>query len=602
MNNGQDRHPWESSSPSPEIQGLPIFDRIKSAGIVLTAEEQKNIETSIQENPELLTAMERDISVIATNPSEKTRFETLYLKGYWQRVNIDWVSYTFAKIAGMPEDEQMRLVNSIKNPLEKMRIWNYIRQAANQEWKVIDERIQAANQVESNIDKSIEWKQTQLIEMNKALESQIKDIQSIEKVPKPDIEDLKKTAQNIPELKWVPIEEIQSSDKYNNILLADYYVRNEEKISNDIDPKDAEKFKNSINVLSDTLRRPRTEKFDTLTKQIVLGENREKIEYIGKELIKSGYSNNVIWNPQDRTMIFTNEKWEKRIIDTARIPPTQRIQNEAIELSSVLPEKKENPYTKVRKQEEQSILQTLDTWARLPINGWNEVQSAPTTLERLEKSLPILDNNTESLTKRLEKEKEDAKKAGIEWETEEIKAIKGLISSIQNLRSELIEKSVKFAEVSNKERREDESSRPELSIDIGQKNIKKLWETGIGKLRNMDEIHGFLSSINSTEFGNNFSDRDSINTYLLSVELTPEQLKRIFSRIVWAYTALSWDTQMQDLPRDIQHRTILGQAENGKTRIENIFETERIRQDGQALNRADFERILWHTEQPKSTT
>jgi hypothetical protein len=37
-------------------------------------------------------------------------------------VKINGIEYTYAKIAGMKEDEQMGLINAMKNPLEKMKV------------------------------------------------------------------------------------------------------------------------------------------------------------------------------------------------------------------------------------------------------------------------------------------------------------------------------------------------------------------------------------------------------------------------------------------------------------------------------------------------
>jgi uncharacterized protein YoxC len=604
------------SSPLDELRITPSEDKLtrllSSGGIVGWNEELENLEQSIQEHPELLSAITKDISAIQSNPSERGRFETIYLKGFWQRVTLkDGRVMSFGDIEKLSKEEKAEVLDNQMTDeqfarWEAYQKWNI--QAANQAEKKIDGNIQAANQAEKKIDGNIqaanqlnEWKREKLIKMNGALNLQIQELQSIQWIPKPTPEELKRTTQNIPELQWVSIEEIQSSDKYNNILLADYYVRNATEIGKNLHPEDVQKFNDSIRSLSKTLERPYTEKFDTLTKQLVLGENRDKIEFMGKELIKSWYSPDVVWNPQERSMTFVNKRWEKRIIDTARVPPTQRIQAESIELSSTLPEKKENPYTQAREQQEQSILQTLDKWAHLPINGWNEIQSAPATIEKLQKSIPVLDKNTEDLKKRLVKEETDAKNAGIEWETEEIKAIKEVLSNIQTLRREIMERWERFVEASKKEIWEDVGSRPaEVLLDTWRANIRDIASMGIGKFQNMDEVSNFLSTLNSSAFGNNLSDRASINTYLSSNRLTQEQLRSIFSKAVDLYARLTGDKEVQNSSRDKQFRVIMGPDEYGKTRFENAINAERIKNDGQILKREDFRRILQTIEKPKS--
>jgi hypothetical protein len=48
----------------------------------VSAEEQSNIEEAIRKNPDLIKYIEQDILAIQGNPTEKSRFETLYIKGF----------------------------------------------------------------------------------------------------------------------------------------------------------------------------------------------------------------------------------------------------------------------------------------------------------------------------------------------------------------------------------------------------------------------------------------------------------------------------------------------------------------------------------------
>ena len=393
------------------------------------------------------TAFEQDLVVIENNPTEKSRFEQMYVKGFWQIVETQFGNLSFAQIQKHPQraDILKKLPNDTYDAYDDwMENWKKV--AIGRKNSEL-----TGEQIAINKNKRLE-------EMHTQLDSEIKQIQSINWVPKPTPEELKKNAQNIPELKWVPIEEIQSSDKYNNILLADYYVRNATEIGKNLNPQDTKKFRDSINSLSDTLGRPRIEKFETLTKQLVLGENRGKVESMGKELIKSGYSPDVVWNPQYRTMTFSNEKWEKRIIDTAKVPPTERLKNGAIEVSKELEKPKINIYTTERQSSENRMNSLIKNakdgpvigailWSTLLEEWWKKVQEEKNPLERTVLSLETLGNKRRVI-------KELAKKAEENGEVKEAETLKEALPQIDKQIQDIIAEWQKLAEVSKKEKEE----------------------------------------------------------------------------------------------------------------------------------------------------
>jgi hypothetical protein len=312
---------------APLIPDIPpeITDQLRKLGLDMSSEVFQRIEQAGQQE-----AMMKDLSAVASNPSDKERFELLYLKGFWQVVKIDGVEYTFAAIAGMKEEEQIKLIEWIKNPLEKIKVWNFIKQAAIKKWQEIDTRTQAA--IEQN--KPLEtWRAN----MEKKVAKYVQDIGSITNLPKVDIENLKQEAlTNTPkELKWASPEEIKWG-KYDNILLADYYERNEKSIVANIpNEADRKKFESSIVNIRLTLERPVP--FDRLTRSIVLWSGRDQIESRGRELISSGYSRQVAWDAGTRTITFTNNLWERRVLETARIPPRERIEKNGLSISRDIP-------------------------------------------------------------------------------------------------------------------------------------------------------------------------------------------------------------------------------------------------------------------------
>ncbi|MBC7503351.1 hypothetical protein H7169_00055, partial [Candidatus Gracilibacteria bacterium] len=208
-------------------------------------------------------------------------------------------------------------------------------QVANQDERKIDQGTQAAIEEGKKIDQgtqaAIEGNK-EIIKKEENLRSQVEAIQKINGVPKPDILELQKTAQNIPELQGMSQADI-GSNKYNNILLADYYVTHAKDISVKLASEDAKLFQNSINSLSDTLKRPRIEDFSKLTSSLALGSARDTINDRGISLIKEGYSKSVTWDPRDRTISFQNDRGDTKVLETASIPPRERIVRNGLSIS-----------------------------------------------------------------------------------------------------------------------------------------------------------------------------------------------------------------------------------------------------------------------------
>jgi Zn-dependent metalloprotease len=88
-------------------------------------------------------------NVIAqTTPASSSPSATLQAtKGYWQDLIIGWEKFLLADIAKKSEAEQMQILASIKNPLEKIKIATFLKQVANQMERQIDENIQTQDQI-----------------------------------------------------------------------------------------------------------------------------------------------------------------------------------------------------------------------------------------------------------------------------------------------------------------------------------------------------------------------------------------------------------------------------------------------------------------------
>jgi hypothetical protein len=103
----------------------------------------------------LLFSFSSQWAIAQTNPtSPSTSARATADKGGWQVVNIDWVSYTFAKIAGMDSSERKRL-QLLKKLWEIWKLKEY------QEWS--SNEVEAAKQREAEADARIEELNKQLV-------------------------------------------------------------------------------------------------------------------------------------------------------------------------------------------------------------------------------------------------------------------------------------------------------------------------------------------------------------------------------------------------------------------------------------------------------
>jgi hypothetical protein len=94
---------------------------------------------------------------------------TLSVKGGWQVVNIGGVEYTFSKISGMSGEEQQELLKQIRNPIQKIQLWVFLNETANQEADQAAVRRQAANQKWEKLDIAILSKMEEVVAIWKPL-------------------------------------------------------------------------------------------------------------------------------------------------------------------------------------------------------------------------------------------------------------------------------------------------------------------------------------------------------------------------------------------------------------------------------------------------
>jgi hypothetical protein len=317
----------------------------------------------------------RDIDSISSqippNPSEILRIELLYINGIWQEAILkDGSKISFYQLSRLWAEKQNIIIEQIDDEIAD-KLEKYIRSS-----KLQDEnkRVKMNRWVETTV--TVKDRQEKL-KMNSELDVQIEAIQKIDWVPKPDIVDLKKSAADIPELKWVNPLDI-ASGKYDSVIVSDYYIRNNDIIIKGIDQKDRELFTNSINNLSDTLGRPRPVPWpDIISKWwLALEPNRDKIKSAGDKAVSEWYNKSVVWDSQSRSLIFRGDRWEK-IIETASLPPRERIVKNTLSISREIDPI--SPDTQIR----QWLEQTRDRLSSIVTRDRGNILLAP-----LENTLP----------------------------------------------------------------------------------------------------------------------------------------------------------------------------------------------------------------------
>lgn len=342
---------WWWSRVSSEI-GEDIFDiqKIEQEFKNLWIVWSQDFFTSIGKDRDLSRQFMSDLATTLRNPSEAKRLELVYVT-WSQRISItdtdgEKREITFREILWLTPEEQKDISDNQMNDTqfaewEKFQNWLVSLKNQRGDMTVVDSaNIQKKIEHFSVLDVLVNQNKSELIAKDNQLKSIIDGIKNTEGIKTPNLEYLKKDAQVIPELRWISLEEIQSSEKYDNIILADYFEKNASRLSNEIkNPTERAKFENGITNLRLMLGRPVP--FESLTKNIWLGPNRERVESRGQALIERWYGRNVVWNAENRTITFTNKLWEQYVLDTALIPPRERVVKHGLSIGQEIPEESE---------------------------------------------------------------------------------------------------------------------------------------------------------------------------------------------------------------------------------------------------------------------
>jgi hypothetical protein len=101
----------------------------------------------------------------------------------------------------------------------------------------------------------------------------------------------------------------------------------------------------------------------------VLGSERAQITNTLETAISTGKYETMRWDNDTRSIILDGKSGEKRIIETAKVPPTERLKNGAIEVSKELDKPKINIYTTERQSSENRMNSLIKNAKDGPVIG-----------------------------------------------------------------------------------------------------------------------------------------------------------------------------------------------------------------------------------------
>ena len=130
---------------------------------------------------------------------------------------------------------------------------------------------------------------------------------------------------------WSTIEDIQSG-RLNSTIEA-YIISNNKESLTPKDPQKAKEFSEVVSRMRENIWvKPTTDNIDAFAASKVLGTDRERIVSNMHQIGASGKYDRMTWDSESRSVIFHGESGI-RILDTASIPPRERIMRNGLSIS-----------------------------------------------------------------------------------------------------------------------------------------------------------------------------------------------------------------------------------------------------------------------------
>ncbi len=291
---------------------------------------------------------------------------------------------------------------------------------------------------------------------------------------------------------------------------------------------------------------------------LVLGERRDEIRSLGERYIRDGYDESVVWDSQSRSLIFRGRDGEK-IIDTAPIPPQERITQAGISISREAPPKRYSPIETSHERLDRDTTSQLDTIAsetgrfagRIDSTSDDAIASnmriarqSPNTKNKFIYTYSALDTKKKALEASKENalaNKEIAEANALEWD---IRETERQIEAVENLAKEY-EKSLKTITEDSENTKEDafdSTARTNLDWLTSEDTLfQRMWPDGNRALyRMIDAMNRWRDPANQI----------SLSTSVLSI-VDRQKLQESYKKLGWDMSTLRDGDKIRDFQRQI---------------------------------------------------
>ena len=608
-----------------------LHENLKSLGIETSTEDLAKLSAY----PEVLHSLQTDIEQQKLlNPPLQTELDQIQdtINWYTKSIDANGRNYTYRELRNIYRENEASATEIIANSKvtgdQENDIYDYISATwktreessviatTQQTWWTLSEvkdlwKQQTSNSKQDETISNGGALEDEHIERRDALNNRLaKPVEQIQKldIKSPDISTLRQQSKDIPELQGASGKDIDSG-RYDNVIYADYYERSESEILGQIDdPNKKNQVRGLITNFRDVLGRPGKYDFQEVLNSRSLWADRDKIESLGNTLMEKGYKKEVEWDPRTRTITFENGKGEKRIIETTKNPPEEKIVSWAIEISKPLETPEKNPYTESRENAEANIKKTIDRAEKYPFVGalqdtpeqrkiddaWRQIVSETDIPIRVNQSQDILDMKlraVEKLMQEAEKSGEISESKKLEWD---IHAVREEKQALDRLLQE-------YTKLTLRESATREKIGSDRFWEVASQNRNGLSALGMDKaFLDMNELSRFIESGNNAVFWNRLMDRSSVNVYLATEKLTESQYRHLLKNMTAIYSRERWDENILNQDMQTQVRMLRAVEPNGKTRMENTLISLRTKNWDVPLTKERFSSLLHHSEKTAS--
>ena len=384
----------ETLIPSwPEVTGQPIESVLSEVWIDVKNKKTQKLLESISKDKSLEDEVRRVLQIVWINPAEILRFQDIYIEWATEARLKDGRILDFRTILS----EENKWNKNIKEDIDDDKTYDLYTQwhkiiIANKDsfnqkistiasWKITDavaaektavaaEKTAVAALEKLNIDcKDLNWTIVKTLNQEgkdsvnndvNRIKSKAAGLRSDEIWNTPIISSLWK--------KGITPEMIQSG-KYDSIIQSYIILENQVSLQQYVEKGKEKEFSSTIDTLRLNLWEPfpaRVAAAKIVSDRIILEPNREKVTGRLESLVSTGDYKTMSWDRDTREIRLEAKDWSTRIIDTARIPPYERIMKNGLSIEQSIPDE-----TKESREYKKQKIEVRDTRAKNEDEIWN---------------------------------------------------------------------------------------------------------------------------------------------------------------------------------------------------------------------------------------